>query len=98
MTTLFHLNQAVIDMQQDLAREQRFGNDSRQNLLKGVALLREALEALERDINTCFDERDRAIGRVLGNTSAVAQAAEMPSGPQGATIHYPGTTDIYKVA
>lgn len=69
MTTLLHLSQTIIDMQQELAREQRFANDSCVSLMKGVALLREALDALERDIKTAFEERDRAVSRVLGNSA-----------------------------
>lgn len=69
MTTLFHLSQTVIDMQQELAREQRFSADACTNLLKGVSLLREATDALERDIKAAFEERNKAVARVLGNAA-----------------------------
>ena len=67
MTTLLHLSQTVIDMQQELAREQRFGQDALAALLKGVTLLRDATDALERDIKTALGERHQAISRVLGS-------------------------------
>jgi len=69
MTTLLHLSQTIVDMQQELTREQRFAHDACHNLLKGVALLREAVDALEKDIKTVFEERDRSVARVLGNSA-----------------------------
>ena len=69
MTTLFHLSQTIVDMQQELAREQRFSNDACMALLKGVSLLRDATDALERDIKTAFEERGMAVSRVLGNSA-----------------------------
>ena len=69
MTTLIHLSQTVVDMQEQLSREQRFGQDALAALLKGVGLLRDATDALERDIKTAFGERDQAISRVLGTGS-----------------------------
>ena len=68
MTTLLHLAQSISDIQNDLAREQRFSADARRNLLNGVKLLREAIDALERDIAANFDERDRAVARMIGNS------------------------------
>ena len=76
MTTLLNLSQSISDMQQELAREQRFANDSCVSLMKGVALLREALDALERDIKTAFEERDRAVSRVLGNSAPYTTTIE----------------------
>jgi hypothetical protein len=67
MTTLLHLSQTIVDMQQELAREQRFGQDALAALLKGVTLLRDATDALERDIKTALGERHQAISRVLGS-------------------------------
>jgi len=67
MTTLLHLSQTIVDMQQELAREQRFGQDALAALLKGVALLRDATDALERDIKAALGERHQAISRVLGS-------------------------------
>jgi hypothetical protein len=68
MTTLLHLNQAVLDMQENLSREQRFSQDACHNLLNGAKLLREAVEALERDIRAHFEERDRAVSRMIGTS------------------------------
>ncbi len=68
MTTLLHLNQAVLDMQENLSREQRFSQDACHNLLNGAKLLREAVEALERDIRAHFEERDRSVSRMIGTS------------------------------
>jgi hypothetical protein len=68
MTTLLHLNQAVLDMQENLSREQRFSQDACHNLLNGTKLLREAVEALERDIRAHFEERDRSVSRMIGTS------------------------------
>lgn len=69
MTTLLHLSQTIVDMQQELSREQRFSSDACMALLKGVSLLRDATDALEKDIRAAFEERDRAVSRVLGNSA-----------------------------
>lgn len=82
MTTLLHLSQTIIDMQQELTREQRFSHDACHNLMKGVALLREATDALERDIRSAFEERDRSVSRVLGNSAPYTTTIE-PDDPLG---------------
>lgn len=84
MTTLLHLSQSIIDMQQALTREQRFSHDACHNLLSGIALLREATDALERDIKTVFEERDRSVSRVLGNSAPFTTVieSEEPVGPK----------------
>jgi hypothetical protein len=68
MTTLLHLNQTLLDVQETLSRERRFGHDVAHNLLSGLKLVREGLDSLERDIKTYFEERDRAISCVLGSS------------------------------
>lgn len=72
MTTLLHLTQAIVDIQEGLLREQRFSQDACHNLLTGTKLLREGLDALERDIRAQFDERDRSVSRLLGNSQPYA--------------------------
>jgi hypothetical protein len=69
-------------MQQELAREQRFGHDACRNLLAGVNLIREALDGLEKDIKTAFEERDRSVSRVLGNSAPFTTTIE-PNDPLG---------------
>lgn len=81
MTTLLHLSQSISDIQNDLAREQRFSADARRNLMNGVKIIREAIDALERDIVANFDERDRAVSRMIGNShpfTTVIENANMP--------------------
>lgn len=81
MTTLLHLAQSISDIQNDLAREQRFSADARRNLLSGVKIIREAIDALERDIAANFDERDRSVSRMIGNShpfTTVIENSNMP--------------------
>lgn len=85
MTTLLHLSQAVTDMQEGLTREQRFSGDARRGLLSGVRLLRDAIDALERDIISHFDERDRSVSRLIGTsqpyTTVIDEKAPEVAGP-----------------
>lgn len=80
MTTLLHLSQVVIDMQAELSREQHFARNTFQALRKGIVLVREALDALEKDIQTAFEERDRALSRIQGNTLQFTIEADDPLG------------------
>jgi hypothetical protein len=82
MTTLLHLSQTIVDMQQELSREQRFASDSCVALLKGVSLLRDATDALEKDIKVAFEERDRAVTRMLGNSAPFTTTID-PDDPLG---------------
>ena len=68
MTTLLHLNQTLLDVQETLNRERRFSHDACHNLLSGLKLVREGIDVLERDIRTYFEERDRSISCVLGSS------------------------------
>lgn len=81
MTTLLHLNQALVDIQENLTREQRFSQDACHSLLNGTKLVREAVEALERDIRTHFDERDRSVSRLLGNSQPYTTLIDEASSP-----------------
>lgn len=76
MTTLLHLTQSIADMQNELTREQRFSSDARRNLLNGVKLLKDAIEALEKDILSNFEERDRSIARMIGNSQPYTTVIE----------------------
>ena len=85
MTTLLHLNQAILDVQESLVREQRFSQDACHNLLNGTKLLREALDALDRDIKTHFEERDRSVSRMLGNSQPYTTVIEDTPAIEGAS-------------
>lgn len=76
MATLLNIGQAINDMQQELAREQRFSRDAYQVLKKGIALVREAMDALEKDAQDIFEERDRAISRLHGNSDLFVTTIE----------------------
>lgn len=68
MSTLLHLNQTLLDVQEILARERRFGHDTCHSLINSLKLVREGLDGMERDIKTYFEERDRSISCVIGNS------------------------------
>lgn len=70
MTTLLHLNQTLLDVQEVIVRERRFGHDTCHNIMNGIKLVREGLDNLERDIRTYFEERDRSLSCVLGTSQA----------------------------
>lgn len=95
MTTLLHLSQTIIDMQQELSREQRFSQDACHSLLKGVELVREAVDALAKDIKSAFDERDRAVCRVLGNSAPYTTTIEADDhiGVKGKVVEGPKGAD-----
>ncbi len=76
MTTLLHLNQTVIDIQDRLNREQGFSRDACHSLLNGTKLLREALDALERDVRSHFEERDRSIAIMVGTSQPYTTVIE----------------------
>lgn len=76
MTTLLNLSQSISDMQQELAREQRFSRDAYQSLKRGVGLVREALDALEKELQDMFVERDRAMTRLHGNSAPFTTTIE----------------------
>lgn len=82
MTTLLHLNQTLLDVQETLLRERRFGHEACHNLMNSLKLIREGLDGMERDIKTYFEERDRSIACVLGNsqphTTLIDEAADVP--------------------
>ena len=90
MTTFFHLGQSLTDMQQGLAREQRFGVEAGQNLLRGIALIREALDTLERDTKTMIEERERAISTLIGGSTSTTVVPE--------PIMELGEVNIYNIA
>lgn len=81
MTTLLHLNQTLLDVQEALARERRFGHDTCHSLMASIKLLREGLDGMERDIKSYFEDRDRSISAVLGSsqpfTTVIDQAPVM---------------------
>lgn len=83
MTTLLHLNQTLLDVQETLARERRFGHETCHSLVNSIRLIREGLDGMERDIKNYFDERDRSISCVIGNsqpfTTVIDQASSSPA-------------------
>jgi hypothetical protein len=89
MTTLLHMTQTILDVQETLMREQRFSQDACQNLLTGVKLLREATDALERDIRSHFEDRDRSVSRVIGNSQPYTTVIDNAPGAEQIEDHTP---------
>lgn len=79
MTTLLHLNQTLLDVQETLARERRFGHETCHSLINSIRLVREGLDGMERDIKNYFDERDRSISCVIGNSQPFTTVIDQAS-------------------
>ena len=67
---------SLLELPAGLSREQRFSQDACRNLLSATKLVREALDALERDIHNNFEERDRSVSRMLGNSQPYTTVIE----------------------
>lgn len=67
MSTLHHLNMALLDMQERVQRELQFSADAEKLILDNMATAMEALGNLDRSIRTAFGERNRALSLMLGS-------------------------------
>lgn len=67
MSTLQHLNMALVDMENRLQRELQFSADAEKLILDNMAVAMEALGNLDRSIRTAFNERNRALALMLGS-------------------------------
>ena len=77
MSTLKHLDLALIDLRDRLTRELQFSHDAEAQITAALDTVCQGLEHLERSIHNAFAERNRALEAALG-TSAPAQAAALP--------------------
>jgi len=66
MTTLHHLELAVIDMSERMRRELQFSSDARKQIRDSFIILRDALDATEKAVNSAFDERMMALSSAIG--------------------------------
>jgi len=77
MSTLKHLDMALVDLRERLSRELQFSHDAEAQITAALDTVCQGLEHLERSIRNAFAERNRALEAALG-TSAPAQASALP--------------------
>jgi len=77
MSTLKHIDMALIDLRDRLTRELQFSAEAEAQITAALATVSEGLTHLDRTIRNAFAERNRALEAALG-TSAPAQAAALP--------------------
>jgi hypothetical protein len=81
MTTLHHLDVAIVDIRERLTRELQFSTDARRNIDQAFGVVTEALEALHRAIETALTERQRALSAALGNPGPNPETIEADDPP-----------------
>lgn len=67
MSTLQHLNMALVDMENRLQRELQFSADAEKLIIDNMAVVMEAIGNLDRSIRAAFNERNRALALMLGS-------------------------------
>lgn len=67
MSTLHHLELAVIDMTERMRRELQFSSDAKKQIRDAFVLLHDALETAEKAVHTAIDERMLALSAAIGN-------------------------------
>lgn len=76
MTTLHHLNLALIDVQDRLTRELQFSVDAERQIMEAFHTADEALHQLERTIRSAFGERSRALSAAIGSGKPAPETVE----------------------
>jgi len=77
MSTLKHIDMALIDLRERLTRELQFSAEAEAQITAALATVSEGLTHLDRTIRNAFAERNRALETALGST-APAPAAALP--------------------
>lgn len=77
MTTLHHLNMALIDVQDRVQRELQFSADAEKQIIDNLATVLEAFGNLDRSIRTAFGERNRALATMLGSGKPSPETVDM---------------------
>lgn len=67
MSTLHHLELAVIDMTERMRRELQFSSDAKKQIRDAFVLLHDALETAEKAVHSAIDERMLALSAAIGN-------------------------------
>jgi len=66
MTTLHHLELAVMDMTERMRRELQFSSDAKKQIRDSFILLHDALANVERAVTDAMDERMLALSTAIG--------------------------------
>ena len=77
MSTLHHLNLALIDVQERLTRELQFSVDAEKQIMDAFHTVDEALHHLERTIRSAFGERSRALSSAIGSGKPSPETVEL---------------------
>jgi hypothetical protein len=67
MSTLHHLELAVIDMTERMQRELQFSSDAKKQIRDAFAILHDAVENVEKAVNHALEERMRALSQAIGS-------------------------------
>lgn len=76
MTTLHHLNLALIDVHERLTRELQFSTDAERQIMEAFHTADDALHHLERTIKSAFGERSRALSAAIGSGKPSPETVE----------------------
>jgi len=69
MSTLKHLDLALIDLRDRLTRELQFSAEAEAQITAAIATVSDGLTHLDRTIRNAFAERNRALETALGSTA-----------------------------
>lgn len=87
MSTLHHLELAVIDMTERMQRELQFSSDAQKLIRDAFVLLHDAVENVEKAVNNALGERMRALSAAIGSgkpTPETVDAAPQVEAPKPA--------------
>lgn len=76
MSTLHHLDVALLDIRERLSRELQFSTDAHRNITQAFDVAHEAMQSLHRAIDSAFSERHRALAAALGNPGPQPETIE----------------------
>lgn len=86
MTTLHHLDLALLDVRERLTKELQFSTDAERQICQALDTVSEALDHLTATIKNAYGERHRALAMTLGTP-----------GPQPETINHDEHHDTVKL-
>lgn len=67
MSTLHHIDMALVDIRDRLTKELQFSVDSERQVCQAIDTVSEAINQLERAVKSAFAERHRALASALGS-------------------------------
>ena len=76
MSTLHHLNLALIDVHERLTRELQFSTDAERQIMDAFHTADVALHQLETAIRSAFSERGRALSAAIGTGKPAPETVE----------------------